>query len=1055
MKLAHKLTIGFLAFALLIWITGLIMINVSKQALKDTYTENVTYFSREILKDAEREVSSKVDIFREYSRNSTLKDALLKSNEEHSRAGDALKYLSKRDSLWRSLKEPAAQTFRNAILRNDISRQLSEKTAYYAKRYGHELINSVVVTNKYGALVGQTDKTSEFRHDTNKWWLDVRSQGSQVKLHDRADQGTIDSFDIGIRIDDHSGNFIGAMRVIMSMQEVIEIVKGMQAAYDVKHPKQHEDHDHVHNYDEMEIQLITRAGQMIYTNAKPHDHGEGTSHDLTPNSNELEQIIAGTTESMEIDNTLCIHIHSEGLGPLRGLAWLLITHHDKERIYAPVKTLRNRLISFTLAIGIFAVIMGFFMSSRITKPVEKLRAAAEKIGRGDLDTEINITSNDEVGRLAKTFRTMTESLQTATTARDKLTNDLMESREEFRALVETAHDAIISIDSRGIIIFWNSAAAQIFGYTSAESVNRSIDMIIPDKLIQAHKSGLNSVSDAGQRRSISTTTELTGLRKDGSELPIELSLAQMTVKGGQYFTAIIRDITERKKSDAAILEREETYRTLFEATSDAIFIISVDHEGRAVFIDCNQTTLSLFKFTRDEIIGMGPENISPPVQPDGCMSASRVAEVVKHTMNGTPQFFEWTHVRSDGTPFSAEVTLHRMEIRGEQFIQAIVRDISARKHSEDTIKLQLSRLNVLYSIEKAISSSPDLRTTLSHLIDQVMTHLKIDAASLLLMDKHSHMLEYEISKGFSSSALKYTKLKVGEGTAGRAAAERHTIIIPDLIKEPGGLAHSKHLADENFVTYFAVPLITRGEIMGVMELFHRSPLSNDPDWLEFVDTIANQAAIAIDNASLFDGLQRTNMDLVLAYDSTIYGLSRALDMRDKETEGHSQRVTEMTVRIAEHMGIKDADLVHIRRGALLHDIGKMGIPDNILLKPGKLTDTERETMQLHSVYGHEMLQDIDYLKPSLDIPLYHHERWDGAGYPKGLTGTDIPLSARIFAIVDVWDALSSDRPYRLAWSEEKVTEHILRQSGTHFDPEVVTVFFELMKTLRSKNQLAV
>lgn len=190
-----------------------------------------------------------------------------------------------------------------------------------------------------------------------------------------------------------------------------------------------------------------------------------------------------------------------------------------------------------------------------------------------------------------------------------------------------------------------------------------------------------------------------------------------------------------------------------------------------------------------------------------------------------------------------------------------------------------------------------------------------------------------------------------------------------------------------------------------------------------------QATIVIDNNSLFQDIERSNTELILAYDSNSEGRSRALDYRDKETEGHSLRVTELTVKIARAMEMSDEQLVHVRRGALLHDIEKMGIPDSIFLKPGSLTEDEWKTMRQHPLYAYELLHPITYLRPALDIPYCHHERWDGTGYPQGLKGEEIPLCTRIFSVVDVWDALRSDRPYRLAWSEEKARDYILSLSG--------------------------
>jgi putative nucleotidyltransferase with HDIG domain len=227
--------------------------------------------------------------------------------------------------------------------------------------------------------------------------------------------------------------------------------------------------------------------------------------------------------------------------------------------------------------------------------------------------------------------------------------------------------------------------------------------------------------------------------------------------------------------------------------------------------------------------------------------------------------------------------------------------------------------------------------------------------------------------------------------------------------------------------------------MGVLEVFHRSRLVRDEEWLNFLKALASQAAIAINNVSLFDNLQRSNTELFHAYDATIEGWSRALELRDNETEGHTQRVAVLTVKLARLFGLSDTELVRVRWGALLHDIGKMGIPDNILLKKETLTDAEWLVMKKHPVLAYEMLSPIRYLRPALDIPYAHHEKWDGSGYPLGLKGEQIPLVARIFAVVDVWDALRSDRVYRASWSVAKVRKHLRSLSGTHFDPHVVKV----------------
>jgi HD-GYP domain-containing protein (c-di-GMP phosphodiesterase class II) len=356
---------------------------------------------------------------------------------------------------------------------------------------------------------------------------------------------------------------------------------------------------------------------------------------------------------------------------------------------------------------------------------------------------------------------------------------------------------------------------------------------------------------------------------------------------------------------------------------------------------------------------------------------------------------------------------------------------------------RLERLQALRDIDITISSSLDLNFTLEILLDQVSRRSNVDAVDVLLLNLKTTTLEFVAGRGFRSDALRYTHLRLGEGYAGQSALERRMIFVQNLDDEAGGFARSPKLSAEGFKSYCATPLIVKGQVKGVLEVFYRVALSPDPDWFDFLQSLTVQAAIAIDNASLFDELQHSNAELNLAYDTTIEGWSRALDLRDEGTEGHTERVTEMTEQLALALGVEESELVHIRRGSLLHDMGKMGIPDSILLKRGALTNAEWEIMRRHPVYAHEMLSHIIYLKRSLDIPYCHHEKWDGTGYPRGLKGEEIPLAARIFAVVDVWDATTSDRPYRAAWPQEKARAYILEQSGKYFDPHIVLVFLSL------------
>lgn len=376
-----------------------------------------------------------------------------------------------------------------------------------------------------------------------------------------------------------------------------------------------------------------------------------------------------------------------------------------------------------------------------------------------------------------------------------------------------------------------------------------------------------------------------------------------------------------------------------------------------------------------------------------------------------------------------------------------IRTHEGKRAAEERVKRSLERLTALRDIDMAISSTFDLKVTLNILLDHVVAKLGVDAADVLLLNPHSQMLEHVSGRGFATLAASMVSQRLGEGYAGTVALERRQIILTGLSGMAGiedkRLRALKEMEGFNF--YIGLPLVAKGTVKGVLEIYHKSALRPDLEWLEFLASLAGQAAIAMENSLMLTELQRSHDELVMAYDATIEGWARALDYRDKETEGHSRRVTEMAASIAATMGMSDEELVQMRRGALLHDIGKLGIPDSILLKPGKLTDEEWKIMKTHPVIAHKILSPIAFLRPAIDIPYGHHEKWDGTGYPHGFREDEIPLSARIFSVVDVWDALRSDRPYRPAWTEDKTKEYIRSLSGKEFDPKVVEVFFRMLE----------
>lgn len=385
-------------------------------------------------------------------------------------------------------------------------------------------------------------------------------------------------------------------------------------------------------------------------------------------------------------------------------------------------------------------------------------------------------------------------------------------------------------------------------------------------------------------------------------------------------------------------------------------------------------------------------------------------------------------------PFSpAEKRLAR-EL-AEMFASALQR---ANQHQ--LTERRLERLSALHGIDQAISGNYNLNLTLQIILRQVLSQLEVDAVDIILIDPDSLEVTATEGKGFRHYQPRTGINSTRHDLAWRVLQRRELVALPDLYRDSPSLLRGRTFALEGFQSYYGIPLVAKGRILGVLEVFHRKPLQVDEEWSDFLRALGTQAAIAMDNAALVENLRRSNLQLDLAYNSTLEGWVRALALRDSCTADHTHRVVERTLKLARGVGIPERELLHIQRGALLHDIGKLAIPDSVLNKKGALTESEWALMRQHPTLARQILEPIEFLRPALPIPTSHHERWDGSGYPEGLRGGKIPLEARVFALVDVWDALSSPRPYREAWQEDRVLQYIRENTGTHFDPGVVEIW---------------
>ena len=381
---------------------------------------------------------------------------------------------------------------------------------------------------------------------------------------------------------------------------------------------------------------------------------------------------------------------------------------------------------------------------------------------------------------------------------------------------------------------------------------------------------------------------------------------------------------------------------------------------------------------------------------------------------------------------------------------ALIKDLSQLSSSLDKVKDSVTvqmqahekQFGALVDLGSVINSSLGLKRVLSEVMDRLIALMSAERGFLLLRESNGE-LKVQVARGIDHADLEEAQFAVSKTIIHRAAETGEVVLTTNAQEDPR-FQDQVSVAAYHLLSILCAPLKLKDDLIGVIYVDNRvrSGLFQKSDHA-LISAFANQAAVAIDNARLFDDLQASNEELETAYQATLEGWVRALDLRDKETEGHTQRVTTLTQRLAKTLGVDGDAYMHLTRGALLHDIGKMAIPDGILLKPGDLSPEERALVQRHPIYAYEMLSPIKFLLPALDIPYCHHEKWDGSGYPRGLKGTDIPFAARIFTVADVWDALVSDRPYRKGLKPVDIRKHMAEQSNIHFEPRIVEAFLSL------------
>lgn len=729
--------------------------------------------------------------------------------------------------------------------------------------------------------------------------------------------------------------------------------------------------------------------------------------------------------------------------PAPGAGYIIMqvqTRHAFEPVY---QTTQIQII-ILLIVSVLALAAAWFGGDFfLLRAIRGLTLAANQIASGNLSTRTGLHyGSSELGKLAATFDLMAVSLQQAEEARST-------SEQRLANILQNGSEAIVSLNDQLQIIVFNKGAEQTFGYKSEQVIGSPLTILMPDPPGRDQDLFFEMLARLVERPNGHSPEryEFFWRNSQGRLFPAEASMSWMKANGGKIYTIFLSDITQRLKTTEELRESRRALSTLL-SNLPGMAYRARDHAGRWAVEFASEGAYELCGYTPDELSIEQPEIYFRIIHPDDTARVDReIQQAIElrqpyrtiyriRTKHGKEKWV-WEQGRLVSSPGA-----------GEPVLEGLITDITERREVEHKVEQQNTRLKTLRIMDMAITELLDLQSILNTLVEQIHTQMQADAVMVLLFTP-TRRLEYAAGIGFRSTKVLNFQCALGIGLIGQAALIRRQLSCSEIRTAEDAPSISESFKDEGFIDCIASPLVSKNELKGMLVIFHRSEFAINAEWSEFLAALSDQAAIAIDNATLYEQSRRSNTELMLAYEETIEGWASALELRDQETEGHSRRVVGLTISLARAMGMPEEELIHIRRGAILHDIGKMGVPDSILQKPGPLSADEWEKMRLHPIYAFRLLSTIPFLRPALDIPFSHHERWDGSGYPRGLRGNEIPIAARIFAVIDVWDALRSRRPYRGALPDDEVKRYLQAQAGKEFDPKVVECFLALLKNERA------
>ncbi|HWR11480.1 MAG TPA: HD domain-containing phosphohydrolase [Rectinemataceae bacterium] len=607
--------------------------------------------------------------------------------------------------------------------------------------------------------------------------------------------------------------------------------------------------------------------------------------------------------------------------------------------------------------------------------------------------------------------------------------------------LKVAPAAIAVFDPEGLIEWINPAFEELSGYGSIELLGLNICSTC--SALDNLKLETMRDAPAGQKEQVICCVNR---RKNGALYFEEEKLCPVLDQDGKltHIVVIKKDISASEQKKKEMEQDLQLSTTLGQAKSlegicqNVMLFLKEQYPdvlaGICLYTDGNS---SVEKWFGDKGIARGCADANT-LGKEGKKPDSAVFEVFSRALAMGEEKIGQLHIHyAKNSPLDQEKLFDSLARQLEVALQRML--------AQQKISAQIRNISFLKLISRTINGDMDFEMVVGPLLRQTQKFLDSDAVALYLNDKETDLLSCRAQSGFRTSLVDNAKVSYGQPFVGIAAEEQRIVSIPHFDDFMGNDKYEALIRAEAFTSQYCAPIIIAGKTIGVLEVFQRKPFAPSSEWMILFDAIATQTGLALDYNSIYADLQHAYLDLELSYEATIEGWSAAMDYRDQETEGHSKRVTSLAISLATRVGIPEEEIASISRGALLHDVGKIGIPDSILKKPGPLDDDEWKLMKTHPIIAYSMLSRIPYLKQSLIIPLYHHERWDGSGYPEGLKGDTIPLAARLFSVIDVFDALTSDRPYRKAWSKNKTLEYLREQAGIQFDPDIVTAFISMLE----------